>query len=104
MKINADFSSLDLHQLNLSTATDSPELDSKKVTEIEIFYASQNTSDIIPLNIRQTENDLISDYHSLEVDKALTQMQSTIWKNEFVGWKDEGDPMRFSSPASELLN
>ena len=50
------------------------------------------------------ENDLISDYHSLEVDKALTQMQSTIWKNEFVGWKDEGDPMRFSSPASELLN
>ena len=39
LKINAEFSSLDLHQLNLSTATDSPELDSKRVTEIEIFYA-----------------------------------------------------------------
>ena len=95
MKINAEISSLDLHQLNLSTATDTPELDSKRVTEIEIFYASQNTSDIMPLNIKQTENDLISNYHSLEVDKALTQMQSIIWKNEFVGWKDEGDPMRF---------
>jgi hypothetical protein len=30
-------------------------------------------------------------------------MQSTLWRNEVVGWHDEDDSMRFQDKVSEAL-
>ena len=104
MKINAELNTFDVHQHNLSANKAGPNLDNGRLTEIEIFTTDQIFLETATLNIGAIETDLVSDYHSFEVDTALMELQNAIWKNEFVGWKDDGDPMRFFSPHNELLN
>lgn len=104
MKINAETTTFDVHRHNLLSGKVGPNLGNGRPTEIEIFATDEIFLGTAHVNVRAMETDMISDYHSLEVDTALMELQNAIWKNEFVGWKDDGDPMRFFSPHSELLN
>ena len=81
-------------------------LTDQDVSEIDLFLAAQNLIDLARKDYVERdfhEHAGRAGYYSHEVDRALDNLQATIWKNEIVGWHDEGDPMRFHDHSRKFF-
>jgi hypothetical protein len=81
-------------------------LEHQGISDMDLFLAAQQLIDIsrteyIEPDFRDQAQR--AGYFSHPVDTAITKMQSTLWRNEVVGWHDEDDSMRFQDKLSEAL-
>ena len=92
--------------LNTIKAELSDALNDQEVSEMDLFLAAQQLIDIsrkeyIEPNFRDQAQR--AGYFSHAVDTAITKMQSSLWRNEVVGWSDDYDPMRFHDKVADAL-
>jgi len=80
--------------------------ESQEVSEMDLFLAAQQLIDIS--RTEYIEPDFRDQTHSAgyfthAVDTAFAKMQSSVWRNEVVGWRDDDDPKRFHDKVTDAL-
>ena len=78
----------------------------QEVSEMDLFLAAQQLIDIsrteyIEPDFRDQAHR--AGYFTHAVDTAFAKMQSSVWRNEVVEWRDDDDPMRFHDKVADAL-
>lgn len=80
-------------------------LDGQGVSDMDLYLAAQQLIDLSKKEyIEPNYNDQAqrAGYYSHAVDTAITKMQSSLWRNETIGWDDGEDLIRPSDKAAEM--
>ena len=81
-------------------------LEGQEVSEMDLFLAAQQLIDIsrteyIEPDFRDQAHR--AGYFTHAVDTAFAKMQSSVWRNEVVEWRDDDDPKRFHDKVTDAL-
>ena len=81
-------------------------LKGQEISEMDLFLAAQQLIDIsrneyIEPDFRDQAHR--AEYFTHAVDTAFAKMQSSVWRNEAVEWRDDDNPMRFYDEVTDAL-